>query len=177
MRSTNCCGVAEVSGLVRVRERENLIEGGDLVAGHHFGGRESVEQLAAVQRVQLGPREVVDELADVRVLRVAGEGGAGVGALLGLDGRVVPHHRCTVLGEDDVEFQRGDTQLDGLGERAQRFLGGLAASAAVRLQVEVAGIGRCDGHGRQREGGQQGADACEHPRRVTGPGKWPVNDN
>jgi len=113
----------------------------DLVAGHHLGVREVVEQLSAIERADLRQGEIVHKLSDVQVLRVGSECGCGVGAFVGLDRRVVPDQGLAVLGDDDVQFQCADPEFQRFRERPQRFFGRLAAPTAMRLEVESRELG------------------------------------
>jgi hypothetical protein len=56
---------------VGVGQREHLRQGRDPVVPHHFRVGKLVEELAAVERPELGQRQLVDQLADIGVLRVA----------------------------------------------------------------------------------------------------------
>jgi len=48
--------------------------------------------------------QVVHEPANVGIQRVAGGSRPGVGALLRLDDRVMPHQRLVIFGDVDIEF-------------------------------------------------------------------------
>ena len=61
---------------------------------------------------------VLDVLADVRVLGVAGERGGGVLALDRADLAVVGDDGAAVLGDLDVQLQRADPELQRVAERA-----------------------------------------------------------
>ncbi|SHV36747.1 Uncharacterised protein [Mycobacteroides abscessus subsp. abscessus] len=86
--------------------------------------------------MQLPGRQILHQLSYIRELRISGPHRPGIGAFRGIDHRVVPDHGFAVFGDDDVEFEGADPQLEGFGEGAQRLFGGLSPPAAVRLQVE-----------------------------------------
>jgi len=84
-------------GPIRVGEREYFRQRRYPVAAHHFGPGKLTERPAAVERAELHQGEVVHELPDIWILRVAGEHGSGVGAFFRPDRLVVPHQRLASL--------------------------------------------------------------------------------
>jgi hypothetical protein len=93
--------------------------------------------IAAVHGLDLGQRQILDVLPDVRVHRVTLEERTGVTTFLGADLPVVIDHDLLILRDVRVQFQSGHTEPHRLGETLQRFLRGQAETAAVSLQVEV----------------------------------------
>lgn len=159
-------------GAVGVGQLENLGQHRDLVVAHHLSVGKTAEQLAAVQRTDLFEGEIVHEFPDVGIHRVTRERRRGVGALGLVDPRVVPHQRLAVLGEHDVELERADAEFEGLREGPQRLLGGLAAAAAVGLQVESGG---CRGSGRHRlEGRSQREEQDDRSSQTHGEPRYPA---
>ena len=84
-------------------------------------------------------------------------GGAGGGR----GGRIAPVARHGGVFRYDVDPAIGHADLaaaqvhiEGLGEGAQRLLGGLTAATAVSLQVEISGLSTC-GHGKPNHRQQQ----------------------
>jgi len=101
--------LGQVEDLVERRHAgagRRLLRGGELVAGRGRVAR------AAVERLGLGQREVLDELADEVV-------GAGVLALEREDPRLVRHEDLAVLGDRGVELERRHVELERLA-RAPR---------------------------------------------------------
>jgi hypothetical protein len=109
---------------------------------------------AAVELLDLGVGQLVDELADVRAL-----------ALQRRDPPLVRDHDDAILGHARVELEGGDADLERLAERGQRVLGPQPAGAAMAFEVEGARGGRVGAHAqhgerREHDGGTPGA--CEH---------------
>jgi hypothetical protein len=69
----------------------------------------------------------------------------------------VRHDGSTVLGDLHVQFQRGDTQLQRVGERRQAALRSQAQTTAVGLNVQRGPIGRAVRR-TPRHGGHQRSD-------------------
>ncbi|GAA4846387.1 hypothetical protein GCM10025787_30660 [Saccharopolyspora rosea] len=120
-----------------LRARERVVSGVGRAAG------------AAVERADLGEREVVDRLADVRVGPVAGERRSGVPAQQGCHHGFVGDQDLAVPGDRGVHLQRADTDAQRLVERREGVLRPQPAGAPVTLGVEG---------GRVRWSGRGGAD-------------------
>ena len=98
--------------------------------------------MSAVEGPDLLEGEVADVVADVRELRIAGERRRGVVALQVGHLPVMGHHGLAVLGDLDVELDRGDADLERVGKGLQRVFGDEPDPTPMRLDVELVRAGR-----------------------------------
>jgi hypothetical protein len=95
--------------------------------------------LTRTESLDLRQRQVGDVTADIREELVAGECWLGILALCGVNHLVVPDDKVAVLGQAEVELERGDARLESVGKRRQDSLDDLAPTSAVSLEIEVSG--------------------------------------
>ena len=168
------------AGAHLVNQREHVVElddagtrDGDLRVDDRVDPRIVGSAGTAVQHRQLGHRQVLDELADVGKFGVTRHRRIGVPAHHRVRPAIVRHDGSTVLGDLHVQFQRGDAQLQRVGERRQAALRSQAQTTAVGLNLQRGPIGRAirrtprhGGHqrsGNQDHGHQDGADRHRWP--------------